>query len=157
MTMTSRNFLKTISIIHLAMVIGPLFAATIFYMNTEIITNGTQNDIFIYVFPLIALGGIFASKYMFNLFIKNLKNHKTLQAKLTGYQTASLIKYALIEGPAFLNIVWFSQTGNLLFLTIGGVLIIFLFTQRPRANKIEIDLNLNSEHKSQFRDLDRPM
>jgi len=157
MKTTPRNFIKTLSIVHFAMVLGPLLTGVIFYMNTELITNGTQNDIFIYVFPLIALGGIFASKFLFNLFIKNLKNHETLQAKLAGYQTASLIKFALIEGPAFLNIVWFSQTGNLLYLTIGGVLILFLFMQRPKAEKIETELELNSEHKRQFQKLDEPI
>lgn len=157
MTTTPRNFIKTLSIIHFAMVSGPLLVGTIFYMNTELINNGTQNDIFIYVFPLIALAGVFASKFLFNLFIKNLKSHETLQAKLAGYQTASLIKFALIEGPAFLNIVWFSQSGNLLYLTIGGVLILFLFMQRPKAEKIETELELNSEHKRQFQKLDEPI
>ncbi len=154
MTTTPRSFLKTLTIIHLAMVAGPLLAATIFFMNTELQTNGTQSDIFVYIFPIIALAGVFGSKFLFNLFVKNLKNHETLQAKLTGYQTASLIKYGLLEGPALLNIVWFSVTGNLLYLSIGCALILFLFVQRPSADKVENDLVLDSEHKRQFRRMD---
>jgi len=76
---------------------------------------------------------------------------------LAGYQAASLIKYALLEGPALLNIIWFSLTGNLLYLTIGGVMILFLFIQRPKAEKIEKELELKSDHKRQFYKLDEPL
>lgn len=154
---TPKQFLKTLSIIHAALVIGPLLIAAFFYMNTALVTNGTQNDIFIYVFPILALAGIFASKFMFNLLVKNVKNQERLRAKLAGYQTASVIKFALLEGPAILNIAWFGFSGNLLYLTIGGVLILFLFMQRPKAEKIENELELNSEHKRQFRKLDEPV
>lgn len=157
MITTPRNYIKTLSTLHLAMAAGPLLVTAFFYFNTELETNGTASDIYVYVFPIIALIGIFSSKFIFNLLIKKLKTKETLQAKLAGYQSASLIKFALIEGPALLNIVWFSQTGNLLYLTIGGVLILFLFMQRPKTEKIETDLELNSEHKRQFHKLDEPI
>jgi hypothetical protein len=157
MTTTPRNFLRTLSIIHLAMVIGPLLTGTVFYMNTELNTNGTQNDIFIYIFPVIALAGIFASKVLYRLFLNPLKQKEQLQDKLAGLQSASFIQYALIEGPAFLNIIWFSQTGNLLYLTIGAVLLIYLFTLRPTKTKIENDLELKGEHKRQFNKGNEPL
>ena len=150
MTTTPNKIVKTLSIIHLAMAIGPLLTGAVFYMNTELNTNGTQNDIFIYIFPVIALAGIFASKVLYRVLINPLKQKERLQDKLAGLQSASFIQYALIEGPAFLNIIWFSQTGNLLYLTIGAVLLIYLFTLRPTKTKIENDLELKGEHKRQF-------
>lgn len=132
------------------MAIGPLLTGAIFYMSTELNTNGTQNDIFIYIFPVIALVGIFASKVLYRVLINPLKQKERLQDKLAGLQSASFIQYALIEGPAFLNIIWFSKTGNLLYLTIGAVLLIYLFTLRPTKTKIENDLDLKGEHKRQF-------
>jgi hypothetical protein len=157
MTTTPNKIVKTLSIIHLAMVIGPLLTGTVFYMNTELNTNGTQNDIFIYIFPVIALAGIFASKVLYRLFLNPLKQKEQLQDKLAGLQSASFIQYALIEGPAFLNIIWFSQTGNLLYLTIGAVLLIYLFTLRPTKTKIENDLELKGEHKRQFNKGNEPL
>lgn len=150
MTTTPNKIVKTISIIHLALLAGPLIAGAFFYLNTEISTNGSGNDIFIYIFPIIGLGGIFASKVIYRLFLNPLKQKENLRDKLAGLQSASLIQYALIEGPAFLNIIWFSQTGNLLYLTIGGVLLIYLFILRPNKAKIENDLELKGEHKRQF-------
>lgn len=151
MTTIAKNPIKTLSILHLALLAGPLLAATIFYLNTEIQMNGSSgDDIFIYVFPIIALGGVFASTFLFKIMLNNLKNTEDLQKKLAGYQTASLIKWALLEGPALLNIVWFATTGNLLFLTIAGVLLLFLFMQRPTKLKMENELELKGELKREF-------
>ncbi len=140
MTSTPKNFLKTLTIIHYALVAGPLLIGVIFYLNTELNTNDTVDDIFIYIFPLIALVGVFSGNFIFKKLLSNIKKSESLQHKLTGYQTASLVKFALLEGPAFLNIVWFSLTGNLLYLTIGMVLVLFLFMQRPTKIKVENDL-----------------
>jgi len=157
MSVTPNKFIKTISIIHLALLLGPILAGVVFYLNTEITTNGTTNDIFVYIFPVIALAGIFASKVLYRLFLNPLKQKEQLKEKLAGLQSASLIQYALIEGPAFLNIIWFSQTGNLLYLTIGAVLLIYLFTLRPTKTKIETDLELKGEHKRQFKKGNEPL
>ncbi|GMN10548.1 hypothetical protein MTsPCn9_24760 [Croceitalea sp. MTPC9] len=157
MTTTPNKIVKTISIIHLALLAGPLLTGAFFYLNTEINTSGNTNDIFIYIFPMIALAGIFASKVLYRLFLNPLKQKEQLRDKLAGLQSASLIQYALIEGPAFLNIVWFSQTGNLLYLTVGGVLLIYLFILRPTKTKIENDLELKGEHKRQFNKGNEPL
>ncbi|WP_350292909.1 hypothetical protein [uncultured Croceitalea sp.] len=157
MTSTPNKIVKTISIIHFALLVGPLLAGAFFYANTEVNANGATNDIFIYIFPLIALAGIFASKVIYRLFLNPLKQKEHLRDKLAGLQSASLIQYALIEGPAFLNIIWFSQTGNLLYLTIGGVLLIYLFILRPNKAKIENDLELKGEHKRQFNQGNKPL
>lgn len=136
------------------MLAGPLLAGIFFYLNTEVNANGSQEDIFIYIFPLIALVAIFTSKVVYRTFLKPLKQKEHLRDKLAGLQSASLIQYALIEGPAFLNIIWFGQTGNLLYLTIGGVLLIYLFILRPTKTNIENDLELKGEHKRQFNRFD---
>lgn len=154
---TPRNFLKTLAILHLALLAGPLLAGIFFYFNTEIKVNGTANDILIYIFPIIGLAGIFTSKFLYQQFLTPLKAHELLKTKLVGLQTASLIQYVLIEGPALLNIVWFEKTGNLLYLTVGGVLLIYLFMLRPTKSKIENDLELKGEHKRQFDHLDQTL
>ena len=157
MTTTPNKIVKTISIIHVALLAGAFLAGAFFYLNTEIETKGATNDIFIYIFPMIALAGIFASKVLYRLFLNPLKQKEQLLDKLAGLQSASLIQYALVEGPALLNIVWFSQTGNLLFLTVGGVLLIYLFILRPTKTKIENDLELKDEHKRQFNKGNEPL
>lgn len=158
MTTTPRKYLKTISILHLGMTLAPLAMAVFFYSTTTLTTNASlDDDIFIYVFPVIGLVGIFAANFMFKIFTKAAVQKETLGKKLAGFQQASLIKYALLEGPAILNLVWFSTTGNLLFLTVAGVLILFLFMQRPTKSKVELALQLKGEHKRQFDRMDDPI
>ncbi len=155
MTTFVKNPIKTLSLIHLVMVAGPLLVGTILYLNTNIKMDGSiGDDIFVYVFPLMALVGIFSGKYIYNILLNNLKKNDDLQQKLVGYQTASFVKWGLLEGPALLNIMWFSTNGNLLFLTVGGTLLVFLFAQRPTKSKIENELELKGEHKRAFDRLD---
>ena len=153
-TTTPRNFIKTLSIIHYALLAGPLISGIIFYMNTQSVINGSPDDIFIYILPVIGLAGIFASKTLYSMLLSPLKQKDNLQEKLAGLQTASLVRYALVEGPALFNIIWFGQTGNLLYLTIGGVLVIYLFILRPTKSKIESDLELKGEHQRKFNKMD---
>ncbi len=155
MTTTPRKYLRILSIFHLAMMAAPLLMGIFFYSTTTISTNTTlDDDIFIYIFPIIGLAGIFASNFMFKIVTKDVDQKETLGEKLAIFQQASLIKYALLEGPAILNLVWFSITGNLLFLTVAGVLILFLFMQRPTKSKVELALGLKGEHKRQFDRMD---
>lgn len=155
---TPRSYIKTLTIIHYALLAGPMILGIVFYLNTALDLNGnTNNDIFVYIFPLIALGGIFGGNFTFKKLLLNSKKNDSLQHKLASYQTASIVKFALLDGPALLNIMWFSQTGNLLYLTIGMVLVLFLFMQRPTKIKIENDLELTGEHKRQFNKLNEPL
>ena len=159
MQITPRSYIKTLTLIHSALMIGPFLLGTFFFLNTEIISTAEQdgNAMFIYVFPLIGLIGIFGGKFLYKLFLNPLLSKETLGKKLTGLQSALLIQYALLEGPALLNIIWFGQSGNTLFLTVGGVLLLYLFVLRPKSSKIESDLQLQGEHKRQFHNLDEPL
>ena len=137
---------------------GPFVLGIVFYRTTQIRTDGSINDnIFVYIFPMLGLIGIFISKIVYRKLLRPLGQKDRLSTKLAGLQAASLISYALVEGPALLNIVWFSQTGNLLYLTVGAVLIIYLFTVRPKKEKVVNDLRLSNEHKKQFDSMDTPM
>ena len=155
---TPRNFLKTITLLHMALSTGPIIAGFIFYNSTSIKEyKEAAGDFFIYVFPLIGLIGVLASAFMFKTLTKNIAEKSSLQEKLAAFQSASLIRYALLEGPALLNLVWFSKTGNLLYLTVAGVLVLLLVLQRPTRLKIDRELQLKGEHKRQFNRLDEPI
>lgn len=150
--------MNTLTLLHMALTAGPLIVGLIFYSSTPIQEyKDIQGDIAIYIFPLIGLMGFLSSMYMFKALTKNVENKPSLQEKLANFQSASLIRYALLEGPALLNLVWFSTTGNLLFLTVAGVLILLLFLQRPTKLKIDRELQLKGEHKRQFNRMDDPI
>lgn len=159
MVLTPRKFLKTLSIIHAALLMGPLVLGAFLFLNTDITSTSAQNsnDIFIYIFPLFGMIGIFASKFIYKRILSTLFNKNSLREKLMGLQTASIIQYALVEAPAFLNLAWFGLSGNSLFLTVAGVLLIYLFIQRPTTTKILNDLQLTGEEVRQLNKMDAPL
>ena len=160
MTITPRKMLKTFSIIHLSLFMAPLFVGIFLYFNTVLADNAEleETTIFTYIFPIIGLAGILVGKSLYAKFINPLKQKASLQQKLAGFQSAALMQYALIEGPALLNIAWFSITGNLLYLTIGGVLLIYLLvTSSLPKLKLKTIWNYRVSTKASSINLDEPL
>ena len=134
-----------------------LFAAVAFFINENRSFNllDTNNKLF-YIIPLLALGSYVASNFLFKQNINTIaNNNNSLKEKLNGYQVALIIKLAIIEGPVLFGIVAFLIGGNLYFLFISGLLIIYFLMQKPSKEKIIETLKLNYEHRVEFDQSDR--
>lgn len=150
--LTPKGFLKTISILHLGLLAGPLIFGIFTYSTikeTKLDYSDT-NDIFLFLVPFFAFSGILVGNILFKEQIEKLKNNNSLREKLSGFQTASIIKYALLEGPAVIGIVAFNDNGNLLYLIISGIMILYFISQRPTNDIIETSLNFTNEQQNQF-------
>lgn len=133
------------------MLAGPLAFAIFTYVqkqsfNAEMDTN----SIFTYVVPIVAAFGYFMGTYLFQRQIRSIKKEDSLQSKLSAYQTALLIKYALLEGPAFLALVAYHFSGNALHLVIAISLLLYLYAQRPTKDQLFKALPLNLEERKSF-------
>lgn len=135
--------IKTIQTIHLAICIGVLLAY-IFIGNLSSlewfklpILNG---DSLVYLTILIM--AYILSSFLYKGALKKINPRLLLEEKIAPYQTASIIRWAIIEGGAF--IILFIKLDFILF---GLALIIYLFLLRPTANKIEEDINKYSTQK----------
>lgn len=154
---TPANYIKTLSIIHLGMLMGPVAFGVVMYSQAK---NSTLNfsdtsDVFLMVVPIFALSGIFVGNLLFNRMLQAAKKEEGLAPKLMRFQTASLIRFALTEGPAFLGIIAFHQTENLTYLYIAGVLLLYLYLLRPTKDKIERGLALRGKERDQFNRMDQ--
>lgn len=156
---TPNKFIKTLSIIHLAMLIGPVIFGFLVYSQSHSTFQNLSDttDTFLIITPIVALSGIFMGNLLFNKLIKSAIKVDGLKPKLAGFQTASLIRFAFIEGPAFLGVIAFQLTENLTYLYIAGVLILYLYLLRPTKDKIERGLVLKGKEKEQFNTLDQPI
>ncbi len=152
--LTPKGFIKGISIFHFALFVGQIFFAIFAYTqngDTKVkFTNTDADDQFIYVIPIIIITGVFASNFIYKKLLTSILNKTSLKEKLTNLQTALLIKYALIEGPTLLVIFIYMNYGNLFYLLIAGGLLVYFYMLKPTKEKIENDLQLNNEHKSEF-------
>ena len=132
--------------IHLAFCLAIVLMAATSYLTVKdrlyLDADLNQNDIFFPLFPLIGLVSIALGQFLFK---KQLSNLQELSAddKIDKYQVAFLMRTALFELPALLNIVGFLVSGNIVFLIAGVVFFMLLVSARPSKQAIIEALGLN--------------
>lgn len=134
--------------IHLALVAGVSFFLIVTYIQSQKFSaQMEEGDSFIYLVPTFAILGYFGSQFIFNRIVTSLNKKSPQEEKLKKYQTATIIKYALLEAPAFFAIVAYSITGNALSLVIAICLILYLIVRRPNKERVMNTLPLHGEEK----------
>lgn len=145
-----------LSLIHAFLCVGiGMFAIYTYLQNRSFSASIVETDIFIYVVPLVAMIGYFTSKLIYQKQIQKISKEDSLVKKLQEYQAASLVKYALIEGPAFLALFAYYMNGNAMHLVIAMSLLVYLFFQRPTLVKLKLELPLNLVEKKEFNTLNK--
>jgi hypothetical protein len=142
-------FFKTISVIHLAMIVGQVvFGITAFYItNSTLINFKPDGDPVFYVVLLLIIFGILGGSFIFKQQVAKLAGKQLLIEKTQGYQTALIIRFALAEGASLFGIVSYLDHGNLFYLILVGVNVLYFIWIRPTKSKADDDLNLSYEDK----------
>ncbi|WP_291867459.1 hypothetical protein [Maribacter sp.] len=149
--MQPKSFLKTLSFLHLSLVIGLILFAGIAYSQSNSITvEPAPKSFFLYLVPIVAIIGYFGSQFVFKKMLLTIKLNTTLEEKLKKYKSASHIKFFLIEIPALVSIYAFYTTNNALPLVIAVCLIAYLYVQKPSLDKIKTELALHSDEIQQL-------
>jgi len=145
---TNKARFKTTRIIHLALLAGQvLFAAVVFFLTrSTAISTDTNNPLFV-VAPLLAMAAVVASIFLYKQQLALATQQQTLNSKLAQYQTALIIRWALLESASLFNIVCYFVTGNFALLLIAFLIIAYFISIRPTINSAENDLNLTYEEK----------
>lgn len=156
--MTSKDFFKSVQIIHLALITGVIilgiFAFSFHYIGIEMEGGKELNFALIYVVPVFAIAGIVASNLVFKQKLKECITRPNLKEKLNCYRSALIIKFALIEGSSFFALVAFLLTGDLLYLGFAAILVVVFITYTPSKEKSIVDLELNQTEKQIIYDAD---
>ncbi len=146
--MNVQRFLQKLKLIHTFLVIGLIiFSVFAYVQNNGFNADINNNSTLLYIVPIAALLGYFGSQIFFNKMLSKVQPPDVLQTKLNTYQIAVIIKYALIEAPAFIALFVYYTTGNALPLVIAICLLAYLFVQRPAKEKIIKSLKLNSDER----------
>jgi hypothetical protein len=99
---------------------------------------------------LLAVVSLVAGQLIFKNWLARISNEIFLKEKIKGYQSATIIRFALLEGSALFAIVAFILSLNMLFLIIAGVLIVYFGFLKPTKPRTETDLKLSYEEKLVF-------
>ncbi|GAB2703413.1 hypothetical protein GCM10027037_31520 [Mucilaginibacter koreensis] len=145
---TPKAILKTITIIHLALLAGQVLFGIVFFFLRSSGTDPQANlDIFKYLVPAIAVVMVALSQFIFPKLIAKAIPLPALQEKMAAYQSALIVCYALLEVPSLFSLVAYFLTGNILYILVAALLVARFVTIRPTAEKAEEDLKLTYEEK----------
>lgn len=111
----------------------------------------SKDTAFFAVVCCVAVLGIYAGQFLFKKQLEKVHSAETLQKKINGYQTALIVKWALIEGHSLLALVAFLVTNNLLFFIVFICLVSFFFFQKPTKEKLIFDLELSRDMQKELR------
>ncbi|WP_318309720.1 hypothetical protein [Flagellimonas crocea] len=149
---TPGGYVKMMSILHIGILATPIILGILFYVEakkTEL-SFSVSDDMFLAIVPIMSICCILLGDFLFKKITGSLPREMELLTKLTRFQTASIVKYALIEGAAIFCMVIFTNTQNLTYLLIGALIVLYLLFQRPTKQKIEDVLDLRGEEKARF-------
>ncbi|SNQ42278.1 MFS transporter [Cellulophaga lytica] len=127
--------IKTLKIIHLAITFG---IVAIYFTLGDITALKSFKvpalDASSVVFLALPLIAVFASNFVFKNTLKQAKDIKELEDKFGVYQTASIIRWAILEGAAF--IILFLKPDFMLF---GLLIILYMVFLSPTLDKMKND------------------
>lgn len=130
--------LKVFKIIHLGLISGLILA---YYFlgdlgNLKELAFPTINsENYIYLF--IPIAAFIISNLLFKHFVSKIDDNLSVQQKLVSYQSASIIRWAILEGAAFMILFIYPE-----FILFGLLLIVYLALLIPTETRIKKDLNL---------------
>lgn len=149
--MDVKNYIKTLSIMHIFLVVGLFLFCVFAYMQVSGFNTNTKGlGLFLFIVPALALLGYFGSQILFKKQLAKLKKEDSLETKLQRYKSASNIKYMLIEAPAFIGIFIYMNSGNALPFVISVCLFAYLVSQRPTKQHIIQNLPLAKKEIDQL-------
>lgn len=149
---TPKIYFKTVNILFLALVAGQVvFALVLFFLNqTQVKVAFITPEIhqtLMWIAPALAVAGIVLGWLVFNTKLKSLQNMNSLTEKLKGYQSAMIIRFAFMEGPSLVALVFFYITGDYIFLGVSAFIILAFLFNRPSKSLIIRHLQLHDDER----------
>lgn len=130
--------LKIFKIIHIALVVG-LIMAYFFLGNISDFSQlkmpeiNSENMIYLTI-PIVAF---LLSNLLFKRLVSKIESNLSLKQKLVAYQSATIVRYAILEGAAFIILIIFPE-----FIVFGILLIVYMALLRPTEQRIKRDLHI---------------
>ena len=130
--------LKVFRIIHLALVAGLVVAYFVLgnlsdFSQLKLPTLDNDNMIYL----AIPIAAFIISNLMFKMLVSKIDNALSLKEKIVPYQSASIVRYAIIEGAAFLILILKPE-----LIVFGLLLIVYLALLMPTEQRIKRDLQI---------------
>jgi len=133
-----KSFIKTNTIIHLALVAGVLiFLIVVFNLKSKDEKVFDPSNLFFIIHLGLTIGTIIIGHLITTMNLKRIQKSDSLESKLVNVQTANITKWALIEGPClFGGVIFLNEMGNILSLGVSILGAAYLYSTKPTKAKI---------------------
>jgi hypothetical protein len=134
-------FFKTLQLIWFSLLLGPLM----FLVVTLVVIEGQMYapdlvQIMTLICPVLMLGMVATSQILFQQLLQKAKSSEMQETQMKAYQSASVIKFALIEGANLFGIIAFLLTQAYWILALVGGCFVWMILQRPTPQKYAEDM-----------------
>lgn len=156
--LNSRQYLRTLKMMHTTMLIGMIvFTVVVVVMMTSTTIFGESADaihnVMKFVAPLVAVATFLGSGVLFKQRIDSVRtSNTTLRFRLEQYRTASIMRWAMLEGGVMTSLVGLLLTKNYYYAIFIFLLLVFFFLYAPSSEKIKTQLELNSADQAALDD-----
>ncbi|MEL4309052.1 hypothetical protein [Joostella sp. CR20] len=147
-TTTNKTPFFTLKLIFYFFLAGQIiFLGVAFYLMQSLEFNFENPDMMSYLVPCFAIAAVFIGNYIYQQTINTIKREDTFFQKMAKFQTANIIKFAMIESASLFAIVKYLISSNAIYAVIAILLILYFTSLIPNKEKIISLLNLTSEER----------
>lgn len=159
MPATPKEYLRSMGILHKAIVIGAVLFAIVAFAVIQFNGGGVLSPadskktgvVFLIVSAVLATICFFRAYTSYNKSIDRIKNGEgNLLKKLNQYHSALILYLALCEGGTLFSIIVFFLTGDYKALIITGLMAAAMIVKAPVQKKIADELGLDWKEQQQF-------
>lgn len=147
---TTGEFFKQLQIIHLGLCAGVILMGGVMVFsgpeagrwdwNFE--SPGAENEpLYFALGAFVLFIGLTVGKALGNKRIRSVTRQDTFYTKLNSYRSGMILQFAMLEGPALINLVFYFLTGNYIFLVLAGMALVMLILRRPGPGQLASTLH----------------
>lgn len=146
---------KAMQVLHRAMLLGQIiFAAIAFvvvYTNRFPPSLADMDQLFQVIAVTVSFAGFFIGSALFKKKVQEARDSSAaVKVKAGTYRSASIIQWALLEGPCLFCIICFLLVGNYAFLALAAAIMFWFGLNGPSKIKIMMLLRLSEEEMENF-------
>lgn len=118
------------------------FAAVAYFVIKPEITNDPENKIPGYVAISLFVAAVVLTRVIGNARLPKIKEIEDEKRKLQAYTALCIIRYAMVEGPVLVSIVFYITSGYDLLLYLTGAGLLYFLSLFPRTNIVDSELGI---------------
>ena len=115
-------------------------------------TNLEYADFLLFGAPVSGIALVLLSYRLFLGRVGNARKKEKLYEKMEGYRSGMVLRFILLDGAAFIQLIAYIMTGNKLYLALCVVIMTLFFAIRPSIERFIKEMELNEIESKVMRD-----